>query len=209
MTKLDRLIVELCPDGVKHVQLGDVCLSTSNIRWNSQNDISFSYIDLTSVDRAEHRITETQTINASNAPSRAQQIVQLHDVIFATTRPTLQRFCSIPSEYDGQVCSTGFCVLRPNMELIIPRYVYHLIGTIEFLNYVEIMQKGASYPSISNGEVKAFTIPLPPLPIQREIVSIFDNFTELIAELTAELTARQKQYEYYRDKLLTFERTIE
>lgn len=52
------------------------------------------------------------------------------------------------------------------------------------------------------------TIPVPPLPVQREIVRILDNFTELTAEitaeLTAELTARKKQYEYYRDRLLTF-----
>lgn len=53
-----------------------------------------------------------------------------------------------------------------------------------------------------------FKIPIPPLPVQREIVQILDNFTELTEEitekLTAELTARKKQYEYYRDTLLTF-----
>ena len=47
-------------------------------------------------------------------------------------------------------------------------------------------------------------IPLPPLPVQQEIVRILDNFTELTAELTAELMARRKQYEHYRDELLTF-----
>ena len=47
-------------------------------------------------------------------------------------------------------------------------------------------------------------IPVPPLPIQEEIVRILDHFTELTAELQAELQARQEQYEYYRNKLLTF-----
>ena len=49
-----------------------------------------------------------------------------------------------------------------------------------------------------------FQIPIPPLPIQEEIVKILDNFTELEAELEAELETRKSQYEYYRDKLLAF-----
>ena len=53
--------------------------------------------------------------------------------------------------------------------------------------------------------IKAIRVPLPPIEVQREIVRILDNFTELTAELTAELSARKKQYEYYRDKLLTFD----
>lgn len=50
-------------------------------------------------------------------------------------------------------------------------------------------------------------MPIPPLEVQSEIVRILDNFTKLTAELTAELTARQKQYNYYRNKLLTFDNT--
>lgn len=53
-------------------------------------------------------------------------------------------------------------------------------------------------------EIKAIKIPVPPLEVQREIVRILDNFTFLTTELAAELAARQKQYEYYRDLLLTF-----
>ena len=197
MSELERLMAELC-------------LPTRNMRWNAKENESFLYIDLSSVDRFEHRIIEVQTINSSNAPSRAQQIVELNDVIFATTRPTLQRFCSIPEEFDGQICSTGFCVLRPNLEVVIPRYVYHHIGTSRFQSYVEALQKGASYPAITNSEVKAFRIPLPPVPVQREIVRILDDFSKhsvaLMAELNAELITRQKQYEFYRDMLLTFNR---
>lgn len=69
-------------------------------------------------------------------------------------------------------------------------------------------QKG-SIPAVSKKQVEQFRIPLPPLPVQQEIVRILDNFTELTAELTAELAARQKQYEYYRDKLLTFKEATE
>ena len=61
-----------------------------------------------------------------------------------------------------------------------------------------------------SNQMETIPIPIPPLPIQQEIVRILDTFTELQKELTAnlqtELDARRKQYEYYRDKLLTFDR---
>lgn len=67
------------------------------------------------------------------------------------------------------------------------------------------MQKGASYPAISNNVVKKFKIPIPSLTIQKEIVKILDNFTRL----EAELEARKKQYEHYREELLTFGDDVE
>ena len=62
---------------------------------------------------------------------------------------------------------------------------------------------GIKHPDMS--KVLDMKIPLPPLPVQEEIVRILDSFTSLTAELQAELQARQKQYEYYRDRLLTFD----
>ena len=207
MSRLDELIQELCPNGVEYKLIGDCVHKTSNIRWATA-DGSYIYIDLTSVDRDTHKITETQTIDADYAPSRAEQIVCVGDVLFATTSPTLKRYCLIDEEYDGQICSTGFCVLRAKESLVLPRWLFHVVSSSEFYYYVEANQKGASYPAISDKEVKKYKMPVPPLPVQREIVRILDNFTELtaelITELTAELIARQKQYEYYRDLLLTF-----
>ena len=58
------------------------------------------------------------------------------------------------------------------------------------------------------GTYSLFKIPVPPLTVQDEIVRILDNFTQLTAQLTLELTARRRQYEYYRDKLLTFKEKI-
>ena len=86
-------------------------------------------------------------------------------------------------------------------------YIYYCLknGEVKLLGE---QQKGG-IPAISKKQVEQFKIPLPPLPIQQEIVRILDTFTNLTAELTAELTARRKQYEYYRDELLTFGEDIE
>ena len=74
--------------------LGEITLPTANIRWRD-SDSTYRYIDLTSVCREKKIIIETSVISAKNAPSRAQKLVLKDDVIFATTRPTQQRFCFI------------------------------------------------------------------------------------------------------------------
>lgn len=201
MTKLEELIEKLCPDGVEYKEINDCTIKVQNIKWKSYVGEDKQYIDLSSVDRERNIITETQNINADTAPSRAQQIVMKDDIIFGTTRPMLKRYCIIPEKYDGEICSTGFCVLRAKTAIINPRWLYHNITTNNFFSYVEQNQQGASYPAISDTIVKAFKLPVPPLEVQREIVRILDNFTFL----TTELAARQKQYEYYRDLLLNFD----
>ena len=203
MSRLREMIKELCPDGVEYCPIKDCVESVEKIEWK-KTDETYRYIDLSSVDRDDHTIGETLEISADDAPSRAQQVVKENDILLGTTRPMLKRYCQIPSEYDNQICSTGFCVLRANNTRVLSRWLYHMISTTAFFDYVDRTQHGSSYPAISDKEVKAYDIPVPPLPIQNEIVKLLDNFTELTAELTAELALRKKQYNFYRDSLLNF-----
>jgi type I restriction enzyme S subunit len=197
-------------DDVEWKTLGECVLKTAKIRWGENKEESFQYIDLSSVNRDDNKIYETKLIYSDNAPSRAQQIVVKNDVIFGSTRPMLKRYCLVPEEYDNQICSTGFCVLRANLNLVLPKWVFYNISTSAFYTYIEKNQKGASYPAISDKEVKAYKIPLPPIEEQQRIIDILDRFdtlcNDISAGLPAEIAARQKQYEYYRDKLLTFKK---
>lgn len=195
---LDGVAVEWKP-------LRKVVLPTSNIKWRNTDRI-YRYIDLTSVSIETKKIAETTEIKANNAPSRAQKLVEKNDVIFATTRPSQQRYCLIDNEYSGEVASTGYCVLRAKKDEVLPKWILYCIASNDFKIYVEENQSGSAYPAISDTKVKDFIIPIPPLEIQAEIVPILDTFTALTAELTAELTDRKKQYNYYRDRSLTFEK---
>ena len=194
--------------GVQWVPISELCLVTQNIKWTENKERQFKYIDLSSVDREKHMIMETININNKTAPSRAQKIVKTRDIIFGTTRPMLKRFCIIPNEYNEQICSTGFCVLRPNTEKVLTNYLYYQLGLPNFYKYVEDKQKGASYPAIADSAVKDYKIPLPEISEQKRIVTILDKFDALVNDISiglpAELKARRSQYEYYRGRLLTF-----
>lgn len=94
-------------------------------------------------------------------------------------------------------------VILPNTKIVENRYIYHFLK----LNQEMLMAKqhGAGIPALRTNEISEIKIPIPSLEIQQKIVDILDTFTELTTELTAELTARKEQYNYYRDRLLSFE----
>lgn len=189
--------------------LGDITLASSNIKWKN-NTNTYKYIDLTSVDRENHSIGETIEISALTAPSRAQKLVAKDDVIFATTRPTQLRFAFINEEFANSIASTGYCVLRAKPNLVLPKWVYHNLGSIDFKNFLEENQSGSAYPAVSDSKVKDYKIPVPSLDVQEKIIAILDNFENLANSikngLPREIELRRKQYEYYRSELLDFSR---
>ena len=96
-------------------------------------------------------------------------------------------------------------VVKPNNDVLNNRYLYFILKNSEHI----LMQakQGAGIPGLNRDKVKNLMLPVPPLEVQEEIVRILDHFTNLAAELQAELQARKEQYEYYRNKLLAFAKT--
>lgn len=198
---------ELGKVGFEWRTLEELVEKTQNIKWKN-NTKTYRYIDLTSVDRENNSITGTIEINALNAPSRAQKIVKENDIIFATTRPTQQRIASITKEFSGEIASTGYCVLRANTDIVLPKWLFYFLSTINFKNYVEENQSGSAYPAISDSKVKEFRIPVPDVTIQQSIIEKLDKFYDLtnslLHGLPKEINNRTKQYLYYQKELLNF-----
>ena len=93
-----------------------------------------------------------------------------------------------------------------------PRYAYHVLNANSGNILQRTKKQGGTVDSLDIQKFMNYLVPLPPLPEQRRIVSILDRFDALCNDLTsglpAEIAARQKQYEYYRDKLLTFKERV-
>ena len=103
---------------------------------------------------------------------------------------------------EGEYDVSDNTLIIQSKENIVLKYLYYYLVNINLNQFA----KGAGQPLITAGQLKTIKIPIPPIEIQAEIVRILDTFTDLTAELTAELTDRKKQYNYYRDRLLTFEK---
>ena len=178
--------------GWKTVKLGEILDKTENIDPTSFPEREYDYIDVSSVSNKSFSVEETQRIKGKDAPSRARKLVRTNDVLFATIRPTLQRIAIIPNHLDGQICSTGYFVLRPK-EVISSRFIYYALMTDSFRSQMERLQKGASYPAVTDGDVRDQEIPLPPLAEQKRIVALLDEAFAGIDEATAKLSNEVKE----------------
>jgi type I restriction enzyme S subunit len=146
--------------------------------WSPQyaaSDDEFDYIDIASVDREAKSITGTTRILASEAPSRARQIVQAGDILVSTVRPNLNAVAMVPKHLTNAIASTGFCVLRCHPKKLDHRYLFHWVRTEQFVGDMVRQATGASYPAVSDRIIKDSKIPMPPLPEQKRIADILDK----------------------------------
>jgi type I restriction enzyme S subunit len=164
--------------------LGEVLEKTETVNPLQSPNAEFDYIDVSSVSNTTFEIEETQRLKGKDAPSRARKLVRTNDIIFATIRPTLQRIAVVPEHLDKQVCSTGYFVLRPKQG-IDHRFVFYSLFAESFIGQMESLQKGASYPAVTDGDVRAQVIPVPPLPEQQRIVGLLDKAFEGLATAKA------------------------
>ncbi len=137
--------------------------------------------------------------------------LEVGDILFSGTG-TVGRTAVIEKEPDSWNIKEGVYVIKPKHEVISSRYLSHLLNSQEIVKEYSKKIVGSPVISLPMGELRKLQIPIPcpnnpkkSLEIQAEIVRILDTFTELTAELTAELSLRKKQYNHYRDQLLSFE----
>lgn len=190
MTKLERLIKELCSNDVEFRPLEKCC----NI-----------------LDRKRKPVTKSAR-EAGKYPYYGANGIQdyVSDYIFDGTFILVGEDGSVITHTgnpvvtwaEGKIWVNNHAhIIEENNDVLL-RYLFHYIQTIDVTPLIH-----GNIPKLTGRDFRALQIPVPPLPVQREIVRILDKFTKLTAELTAELTARRKQYEYYRDKLLFTEKS--
>ena len=98
--------------------------------------------------------------------------------------------------------SNAFSVDANDPQSLIPQYLYRVLQCKQ--DELHGLAAGGGVPNVYGSDLAGVKVPVPPVPVQEEIVRILDKFSSQEAELEAELEARRKQYEYYRERLLTF-----
>lgn len=165
-------------------KLGNICEKTKLVQPREISKDDFSYIDITSVgDAVGADVVRAKVMPVKNAPSRARKLVKEGDTIFATTRPYLKRIAFISKQLNKSIASTGFCVLRPKPEIVDPSYIFHIVSSDDFVSKIILLQRGASYPAVSDKDILNQKISLPPLAEQKKIVAYLDSFSEKVRKL--------------------------
>ena len=201
MSKLEKLIQKLCPNGVEFKKVKDVFkrIKGTSITAKKMKEINTPDGKIkvfaggkTVINAREEDIPNA---NITRMPAVLVQSRGIIDVVYYEKPFTFKNEMWAYTTDNKITVKFLYYVLKNNIQ--------------KFRNLASGM---GSLPQISLPVTEEFVIPVPPLPIQSEIVRILDNFTELIAgltaELAAELTARQRQYNYYRNKLLTFDNEV-
>ena len=211
MTRLEKLIEQLCPDGVNFKRLGAVAEIRSG--WGfpnkeqgkKQGDVPFFKVGDMNVSGNElYMVSSKNYIDNSTVERLKCKPAPEGTIIFpkigAAISTNKKRILVCKSCYDNNVMGL---IAFPCVE---SRYLYYLIDSVDLMNFADY---SGAMPSIRKSTLEKYTIPVPPLEVQQEIVRILDQFTQLTAELTAELTARKKQYHYYRSKLLAQQTNVQ
>ncbi len=158
----------------------DFCVDVGTIDPANFPEREFIYIDIASIDRVQKRITAPQTVLGVDAPSRARQLVRTNDVLVSTVRPNLNAVAAVPPSLDGQVASTGFCVLRPDPKKLHPRLVHYWVQTTPFIEGLLTRVRGANYPAVRDTDVLESTIPMADdFREQARIVELLDQANAL------------------------------
>ena len=200
MSKLDEMIRELCPDGAEYVKLNSVCDIYDGT--HSTPNYTESGVKFASVENIGN-LYATQKYISEKDFEKYKIKPRIGDVMM--TRIGSVGVCTVVDRNEALAFYVSLALLRPQLDKVQSRFLKYAIESIHGRKELRKRTLINAVPiKINKDDIGKVTIPLPPIEIQSEIVRILDNFTNLTAELTAELTARGIQYSYYRNKLLTF-----
>ena len=205
MNQIEKLIEELCPDGVEYKPLGE--LGTFSRGGGLQKkDFTESGVGCIHYGQIYTHYgiwaTETKSFVSDDFAAKKRKMLP-GDVFIATTSENDEDLGKATAWLGTEeiVTSGDGYIFRHSMN---PKFVSYFFNSSLFHRSIERWITGTKVRRISSAAMSKVMTPCPPIEIQQEIVKILDTFQALEAELEAELEARKKQYEFYRDQLLTF-----
>ncbi|MFZ2275387.1 MAG: restriction endonuclease subunit S [Candidatus Nanogingivalis sp.] len=204
MSKIDELIKEFCPNGVKFLQLGDVAqiLNGYSFKSGKYSESGIRVVRISDVQKGKMSDKDLKFYPLEYEAEISRYLLRENDLVMSLTgnvgRVAMLSKTDLPAGLNQRVA----CI-RPS-EIVLTRWLFHFLDTDTFESDAMKNSTGGGQKNMSTMWLSKYKIPVPPLEVQKEIVNILDKFTQLEAELSAELEARRKQYEYYSSKLFKF-----
>ena len=209
MSEIKQLIERLCPDGVEYKKISELGTFYGGLTGKSKKDFGngnakfITYMNVYSNPALDLSVTDTVQI----AEGEKQNKIQYADILFTGSSETPEESgmtSVVTQEVREDYYLNSFCFgLRlDNPEIFNADFLKHYFRSHEARKAIIRTASGVTRFNVSKAKLANIEIPVPPIEVQSKIVEILDNFTEL----EAELEARRKQYEYYRNQLLTFDK---
>lgn len=176
-----NIINGVLPSGWELYPISKIIVDTKNINPESEPNRLFKYVDIGSINNSTFKIESFKTYLGKDAPSRARRQIKTNDIIFSNVRTYLRNIAIVPEYLNGELCSTGFSVLRPS-DKVDSKFLFYYSITDKFIENVTPLQRGSQYPATSEKVVKSGTIPIPPLDEQQQIVA---RIEKLLARVDA------------------------
>jgi len=208
MTKFEKLIKDHCPNGVEFVPLGEVCsLITKGTTPSVFEKSGISFVKTEAFDGTRIDKNKLSFINEHTHNNELKRsILQLNDILFAIAG-TIGKCALVTEDILPANTNQALAIIRLTNN-VNRNYILHVFQSEQMKEYIQKSVKSSAQPNLNLQQMNNFIIPFPPLVVQEEIAFILDKYTiietELEKELQLELEARKKQYEYYRNELLTF-----
>jgi len=200
----DQLLDLEGKEGVEMKALGDFCDTLSGFPFDSSqfSDDGIQLMRGANIKRGYFDFSQELNKYWTSSEGLDKYLLEPNDIIISMDGSLVGRsFCYLKSEHLPLLLVQRVARVRTKKNF---KYVYYNI-TKSFPDYVDKRKTAGAIPHISMKDINSFTIPVPPLSEQQRIVSILDTFEASINNLEQQLAQREKQYEYYRNKLLTFE----
>lgn len=203
MNKIEKLIKELCPNGVEWKKLGDVCTFQNGFAFKSQffKENGNAIIRITNINKNTIDLNDVVFFDKSDYRENLS-IYEIHngDILVAMSGATTGKI-GVYKGLDTCYLNQRVGTFRPFCDILSNQYLYHFLTTK--VNDMYLLAGGGAQPNLSSIKLmSSLQIPVPPLPIQTEIVRILDKFVEQQEQLERLIELRKKQYEYYREELL-------
>ena len=204
---MNKLIQELCPNGVEYRTLGEVALDIfrgAGIKREEVTEAGMPCVRYGEIYTTYDIWFDKCVSHTSPDVVTKPKFFEYGDILFAITGENVEDIAKSIAYVGCEKCLAGgdIVVLKHRQN---PKYLSYVLSTEKARKQKSQGKVKSKVVHSSVPAIASIEIPVPPLPVQAEIVRILDTFTALTAELTAELTARRKQYEYYRDRLLKFD----
>lgn len=201
MSRLREMIKELCPDGVEYRKLGEIAeiIRGNGLQKKDFVDSGVGCIHYGQIYTKYGAFADETLTYVSPELAATLKKVSTGDLVVAITSENVEDVCKCVAWLGNDDIVTGghAAIVKHEQN---PKYLSYIFQTDEFFRQKRKYVIGTKVIEMSPKKLAEIVIPVPPLPIQNEIVKLLDNFTEL----TAELLLRKKQYNFYRDSLLNF-----